>query len=148
MTITEFLEARITEDVAVARAAEPGPWYVDDEEQTVRAREYAGEIMFDRSAECRSEWLENFKPGAEYIARNDPSRVLAECAAKRVVIEAHPPYYADPNYDRSDVLCGTCGLEPEEECYPPGAVEYPCPTLKALAAVYKDHPDYRQEWAL
>ena len=26
-------------------------------------------------------------------------------------------------------------------------VAYPCPTTKALASIYKDHPDYQQEWS-
>lgn len=110
--MVKFLEARISEDEAVARGAEPGPWYVDDEEQTVRAREYAGEIMFDRSGYGRAVWVRTDSLSAGHIARYDPARVLAECAAKRAVIPYSPPK-----------------------------------TLQHLAAVYADHPDYRQEWA-
>jgi hypothetical protein len=65
---------------ARADAAVQGPWYVDDKEQTVRAREYAGEIMFDRSTESRSEWAQGFKPSAEFIAhaRTDVPALLDE----------------------------------------------------------------------
>jgi len=72
-------------------------------------------------------------------------RVLAECQAKRAIIDAHPI--------TSDVIevstrikhgyaCETCfsyGDVVEDHGY--------CDTIRALAAVYKDHPDYQQEWA-
>lgn len=43
-----------------------GPLLIDDEEQTVRVG-YAGEIMFDRSTESHSYWME-CRPNAELIA--------------------------------------------------------------------------------
>jgi hypothetical protein len=52
----------------------------------------------------------------------DPARVLAECAAKRAIIETQPV---------SKIA----------------ALPNPF-ILRALAAVYSGHPDYRQEWAL
>lgn len=59
---------------------------------------------------------------------HDPARVLAECAAKRAIIAEHAPIDVcdahDANYETTT-----------------------CDTLRALAAVYKDHPDYQQEWA-
>lgn len=71
----------------------------------------------------------------------EPSRVLAECAAKRAVIEHHkrvPDIYGD---DAGD----TCSICTETGPMPQG---WPCLTVAALAAVYSDHPDYQQEWAL
>lgn len=56
-------------------------------------------------------------------------RVLAECAAKRAVVGIHG-IGADP-CDAHDASCQSI----------------PCETLEALAAVYRDHPDWRQEWA-
>jgi hypothetical protein len=54
----------------------------------------------------------------------DSTRVLAECAAKRAIIEAFDPDAPDLDpYVGRDVIA-------------------------MLAAVYKDHPDYQQEWAL
>lgn len=69
-----------------------------------------------------------------FWASQTPYRVLAEFAAKRAVISFH--HYV------SDGLCSTC-VETG-----PDAQAFPCDTLKALAAVYKDHPDYQQEWSL
>lgn len=160
MTITEFLEARIAEDEAAARAAKPAPWYVDDEEQTVRAREYAGEIMFDRSTECRAEWAETFKRDAEFIARHDPARVLAECAAKRAIIKQHeewpvlvekkPEFREDATDPQNMAYRVTQEMAwlTEREYVKRFGVEAPTTNMiLALATVYADHPDYRQEWA-
>ena len=51
-------------------------------------------------------------------------RVLAECAAKRAIIEAH-----DLDDRRTDLHVSE-------------------PLLGILAAVYSDHPDYQEEWSL
>jgi len=74
-----------------------------------------------------------------------PSAVLAECAAKRAIIGDHElvakMYLKD--------YCSTCAdWENSELGEGPPGVEHPCPTVQALAAVYKDHADYREEWAL
>jgi len=50
-------------------------------------------------------------------------RLLAECAAKRKILELHGAYTGD--YDES----GNYLL-----------------IVEVMAEVYKDHPDYRQEW--
>jgi hypothetical protein len=60
-----------------------------------------------------------------HIARHDPARVLADVAAKRRIMLEHSP--------SSQGIC---------ECSAP----WPCPTLRALAAVYADHPDYDPAW--
>ncbi|MGW2594782.1 DUF6221 family protein [Streptomyces sp. NPDC001515] len=68
---------------------------------------------------------------AQHIARHDPARVLAEVEAKRQIVRAHAKWCE-----------GRC-----EAKYPEGsfdAAHYW--SLKALAAVYADHPEYRPEW--
>lgn len=70
-----------------------------------------------------------------------PARVLAECGAKRMILAMHRrtmDVYGDALGD----TCTTCADSG------PDAQSFPCATVKALAAVYKDHPDYQQEWAL
>jgi hypothetical protein len=59
-----------------------------------------------------------------------PSAVLAECAAKRAIIAECRPGTLDD-------------LDSGEDDQPA-----PMWVARALAAVYKDHPDYQQEWAL
>lgn len=64
-------------------------------------------------------------------------RVMDECAAKRAILGMHrnmPSPFIDG-------LCTTCAETG------PGAQAFPCGTVKAIAAVYSDHADYRQEWA-
>jgi hypothetical protein len=59
----------------------------------------------------------------------DPARVLAECEAKRRVVKLHSAESGQhPDF---------CGHDLRE---------LPCPTLRLLALVYADHPDYLPEW--
>lgn len=64
-------------------------------------------------------------------------RVLAECAAKRALTTLHSP----GNY-RGQEVCNDCG-----DWWDGSPIDYPCETIKILTAVYKDHPNYQEEWA-
>jgi len=148
MTLVEFLEARLDEDEAVARAAIPtlgrakhelpdgppyfewvqvpgdGVWRAD-----YRTVEGIGFEIYDEGGHGDEE--------AAHIARHDPARVLREVEAKRAILAEH---------ERVGETCETCsdtyhGFDCEGWEEP-----YPCPTLRALAAVYADHPDYHAEW--
>jgi hypothetical protein len=68
----------------------------------------------------------------ETVAPYDPSRVLAECEAKRQIID-----YVHTINGALDVAypTGERGRWVIEE-----------KVLGRMAAVYADHPDYRQEW--
>jgi len=75
-------------------------------------------------------------------------RVLAECDAKRRIVELHQPVEFGAGTRHPDAympdrpICQTCGSgEPYE--YP---VDWPCGTLKLLALTYADHPGFRDEW--
>jgi hypothetical protein len=63
-----------------------------------------------------------------------PERVLAECEAKRRIVEEHPDY---GGYGESCARCAESSID---------LAPWPCPTLRALASVWSDHPDYREEW--
>lgn len=103
MNITEFLEARIAEDEARASVG----WTTMHEE---------------------SRWeVDNY--GQNFLT---PSAILAECAAKRAIIED----WDDPSGP---------GVW---EGYGAGHALAADRAVRALAAVYKNHRDYRQEWAL
>jgi hypothetical protein len=90
--LATWLLDRIAEDEAVARAADPGPWKGDTSVKSVC-------VVFDRDGE----WITNVVgrqiprglvafdqdvPNTAHIARHDPARVLAECAAKRRIVNA------------------------------------------------------------
>lgn len=143
MSITEFLLARFAEDESVALAATPGPWSFADEHglmpeadpawcisqmrpgyETMSDTEgYIGdiaEVWCDRKDAC---------PDAEHITRWNPARVIAQCEANRLVLVWHQQY--------NSTGCGG------DECH---GLEDQCPTLRALALPYVDHPDWREEW--
>lgn len=114
LTLTEFLERMIAEDEAAARAvAAPGRpleagryfrWM--DNGRTVG--NLAGNVVA---------YGVDLDANRAHIARHDPARVLAECEAKRTLL---------------DHVSSNWRLE-----------EY---VARLLATVYSDHPDYRESW--
>jgi len=86
LTITEFLDARIAED----------------EERATSGWARLGD----------SRW-ETTDYGQDFLT---PSAVLAECAAKRALL--------DIDFQTSELL----------------------DNHRVIASIYKDHPDYREEW--
>lgn len=116
-TLADFLSARLDEDERLARQAL-------EETGTERETRYP---YPDRLATCMHD------------ARHSPARVLREVAAKRAILAEHR---IDP-----ELLPGVCyrcryGVPAHWE---PAA--WPCPTLRALAAVWRDHPDYDPSWS-
>jgi hypothetical protein len=154
-TLTTFLLARLDEDEEAAKAcaqAFPSPWEVSD--RGWRVRIYAADVpdVGDHAepGDMRSPCVIDVEPDrhhrelneggwlsdrVDHIARHDPARVLAEVEAKRRIVAEHPDY---GGYGES---CATCA-ESDVDLAP-----YPCPTLRALASVYRDHPGFREEWA-
>lgn len=121
MTITEFLEARIAEDEAQAQSAKD--WVANGPEPRYPWFGSHGEVTGKR-----------FGIALPHIATMSPSRVLAECAAKRAIINLADATLRE-NADRRDASALGAELMHDE-------------VLCALAAVYATHPDYQQEWAL
>lgn len=128
-TLTEFLLARIAEDEAWA-GAEIG-----------RNHERAAVEAWSMGA---SSLIVTNGPGS-------PRRVLAECEAKRRIVDAHPlvtdPSRLIPVWTglTPGVACETCAGTPVDSGAPLEDIG-PCDTLLALAAVYVNHPDFRDEW--
>ncbi len=128
MNLADFLLARIDDDQRQAEQATPGPWQSVQTDDTthgwnVEARGRGG-IRYDVA-------VDHARPGqgacrgadAAHIVRWDPARVLAECDAKRRVIELQ----------RSDLRDDPQDWEADE-------------VLRLLALPYAGHPDYRAEW--
>ena len=123
MTLTEFLLARIAEDEAVAE----------------RGGFHNGKGTFA-----------NDNYGCLLV---QPSRVLAECEAKRAIIALHEievekvslaPFdqtTGEPVPPEFDVTCNLCGWVSDNPISG-------CDTQRALALPYADHEDYRDEWKL
>ena len=115
-TLAEFLLARIAEDEAVAR------------DEIARQEKWPAPA------------------GAAYAVTMvdiiTPARVLAECDAKRRIVELHGR--------RDDDTCAECGDgEPDTGPGDRGwfeAAHWPCLTLQLLALPYADHPDFQEQW--
>ncbi len=138
--LVAFLSARLDEDEEVAKAAGPvtGRWCIDseghiqDEETGGGGSAYVAVGPWDGPVHERC---------AIHIARYDPARVLAEVAAKRAILAEHEPEpWGDPHPELSRCAPG----------HGDGGsgwwTTWPCIEVRAIAAVYSDHPGYRPEW--
>jgi len=146
--MVEFLKARIDEDEQVARDAnvkqDDLEWWCspvlaaqalgEHGAVTVRSRRDNRPIARIRSesADQPADILDGTAVAA-HIAQHDPKRTLREVTAKRAIIAEHQASKITGNCRR----CVNADWEP---------VPSPCDTLYFIAAVYADHPDYRQEW--
>lgn len=136
LTLSGFLLARVSEDEAVARAAEGAP--SDPRQQ-------------HRLWTARTELAEGQPVPMLASVGAAPARILAECEAKRRIVELHPlttdvvPVDSGPS---PGCGCETCHTVTASSVFDTDYVEAlgPCDTLLVLAAVYAHHPDYRDEW--
>lgn len=141
--IKEFLLERIAEDEAVAKTAAKwgGKWrvYRNFEDSKIIDGDIDGIIVdkpFEESWQrtCITHDAEGIMPSvdedaAPHIARFDPARILAECSAKRGLLEGH----ADGSH-----ICVDNYMTADNECY----------HMLYLAAPYSSHPDYDLDWAV
>jgi hypothetical protein len=119
-TRTEFLLARIAEDERAARGtAEPF---------------YEREAYSRRFDSFESDHSDGDR---EFVDRFNPTRVLAECEAKRRIVDL--TIAAEQSMER-------LGDMPTIRALEEGRASLGREMCRALAAVYSDHPDYRQEW--
>jgi hypothetical protein len=121
MTLSEFLLARYTEEENEARGI-------------VDRDEFSYDVTADRRFEAYGDHIEA-----------GVGRVTAGLEAKRQVVKRHHIREVSPS-------CAECGGytatsdEVRGIAHHGYAIPWPCPTLRLLAAVYADHPDYREEW--
>lgn len=116
ITLTEFLTARIDEDKARADDA----WKAVDN----------GAVVWDR-----------LHPDVR-AAMWTPARVLAECEAKRRILDMHT---SAATWDGGEE-CAQCSFHEAYEGFNDVSETFPCPTLRFLALPYADHPDYQEAW--
>ena len=127
-----FLNARLDEDEAAAKGAAGDVW------------EYRDTWVW-----CGPFEVADIFGGADmeeiggHIARHDPARVLREVAAKRAIVATVSAYEAkiDGEWGCCHSATGIAGG------YCPEIRPDDIRALRELAAVWSDHPDYRQEWA-
>ena len=126
MTVTEFLNARISEDEAVARRGEGATIFKDADFGDVDFRSGSDESILRVSQRHLVEMHRSSLAMLEGMARWLPARVLAECAAKRSLV----------------------GLLQSDSRDPHNAMrrEWADEILRAFATVYAEHPDYDVTW--
>lgn len=116
--LTDFLLARIAEDEAVASELDPEMFGFDPARGPL-------------------------SPEEEHINRHDPARVLAECEAKRRMIDLAFQCGAMVDGEWGD--CHGAEEIRAGKCRDHGATEA-MEHLRILSTVYADRPDYREEW--
>lgn len=139
LPITDFLLARYAEDEAVAREAMT---------EIDRARYLA---TVDVEALRNSSRLSIGDRMDEVVAT--PGRVLADIDAKRRILARHQEYVGPVVAGRGEIMsygCNECVADgwADAESHEESCAPWPCPTIRALATVYADHPDYQPEWSL
>ena len=137
MTLAEFLGARLAEDEAMAQSAaltDPPPWSIESTDDTTDTpiRDRNGDwLCLSPDGGVRGG---HERAAAGHIARWDPSRVLAEVAAKREIVRlfVEAAVLVSRSHEDSDIHLAI-HLTAEAAC-------------QCLAAVYSGHPDYDEAW--
>lgn len=112
--LTDFLLARIADDEAVARAVPP----LDEWEDPAYYSERLTSVESDNSYE-----------DAVFVNRFNPTRVLAECEAKRRIVQSCTIIGAGIPSPRMDEAAWLEHF-----------------VLLPLVQPYANHPDFRKEW--
>lgn len=138
-------EGPIAEDERVARSAMRPAWRRDGAGTSTQVPADGVWTQDSGGYECQVEGI-GFKVydegghdehQAEHIAQWDPARVLAECAAKRKIIEAWRDAdrdAADPEYEAEQQVAAITSAFDD--------------ALLALAQPYAGRPGWRPEWAI
>jgi hypothetical protein len=119
--IVEFLLARIAEDEQAARDGEAGCGHV-------------GYCDFCDGAEALARFQERFTA----------DRVLAECEAKRRIVDRHCRWQG-PLANVYRDACYGCSTEGDMDTPRTDPIDE-CPELRDLAAIYDFHEDYDESW--
>jgi hypothetical protein len=130
--IVEFLLARIAEDEAVARAATVAPWIPVDGTVQSPGVPVGMQGPWEHTSPVTRFTLDR---DAAHIARFDPAWVLAEVEAKRQIVAEAREIVDDPEKDWGDV-----------DSLDDHHVQAFAFTFRALASVYRDHPDFDPAW--
>ena len=147
MTVTEFLNARLDEDEAAGKACGDCDGYLTwfdsrvlaSGDHTIRTQPGNRTVARIRRDDVEGDFGHLLNPDAVavHIARHDPARTLREVAAKRAIITRYAAVLQSFN-DRGNGLWPDVSRREKSHAYA---------TLCDLAAIWSDHPDYRDGWA-
>lgn len=127
--LVEFLQERLYEDDEIARWASPAEWRRDGA-SSVEDSDGRLVIYGDGPAPTAGQ--------ADHIARHDPARVRREVEAKRRIgVMYEDACHRAENAPNADAVASARVARSTLQG-----------VLTVMAGAYKDHPDYREEWAL
>jgi hypothetical protein len=152
--LVAFVNARLDEDEAAVRAASDAPggdvWHEDDPVRRAGLirDQYGGVVVYDEGSPVRGQAL--------HIARYDPARALREVAAMREILAEHYSLTVgdrnesyeqfsiiSPPFPPGDRGCVTCHYASYGGVHGYGY----CRTMRRVASIWSDHPEYDPEWA-
>jgi hypothetical protein len=148
--IVAFVNARLDEREAAAKAAFPGPWRYNPDKQWHLPDDYPSRRNGEEfvaagpldAATCIAATGPADHPqsmaDATFIALNDPQFVLADVAAKRRIV--------DEFGDAGEWL--PAKRDDDEPEYAYGRARTLHEVIKLLAAPFASHPDYDPAWAV
>ena len=158
-TITEFITARLDEWEQSAREATPGPWSAADEHGLMPGATPAWCVSQLTPAGAYVQDVSDIPQGgdseeadARHIALHNPAVILTLVAALRAIVNGHEPDVCEHIEDGTQhEYCEICSnVTPMWDDGPRALVgdegDWPCPTLRHIAAVWADHPDYDGSW--
>lgn len=134
--LVKFIQERTDEDERIAKAATSPPWSADGMSVRGHERPYADSTGRATVLVVRHTWPQE----SAHIIRHDPARTLREVEMVRAILAEHATVTAA----FSGQICRVCWTTRKE-----GPLEgdpYPCRTLRLVAAIWSDHPDYKEEW--
>jgi len=137
LSLAEFLIARIAEDEEAAKQISGQHWWAASHpaDSWIIASDEGPVVVYNEGAPTEAE--------AAHIARWDPVRVLAECEAKRRIVEWHPAVSGTGRDGEAVTGCANCIGNAAGQSF---TIAGPCLTIRLLTLPYADHPDYRDEW--
>jgi hypothetical protein len=141
VSLVEFVEARLAEEQADAEAAGANGWVAGEDGEGWAIELDLGQGPDSTWGACvtcnDSGGNELTEETARHMARQDPAGTLARVTALRAVMKLHRPVGEWP-------VCAGC-FNPDDEA---DDQPHPCPTLRAVAGIWADHPDYDPAWAV
>ncbi|MFI1701978.1 DUF6221 family protein [Streptomyces bobili] len=101
-----------------------------------------GQVLADREGDMVATGSQDFLEAerGRFIAEHDPAQVLREIDAKQKTINLHAPQVAP--FSHTQKGCTACSDNARSEW----GADWPCLTLRLLAAPYAARPGYREEW--
>lgn len=135
--LVQWLRAQLNEDERIAKAATPGPWWVDSSIHTESINAGDGTSVIGGARWGDEASVFESDEDAAHIAAHDPARVLREIDAKRGIV------------DRYEFACREAAqpgiAEEERETRIQAAAAFQS-SVCLLAVPYDGRPGYLESW--